>query len=391
MSLRPSTSDHLPAFVDWIVERALPVWAEKGLDAEAGRFRERLDGSGQAIAIPHRSMVQARQIYVYAHAAELGWFSDGGAMADRAMAMLLRDFCEEGSESAAFAFSIDPGGGGIVSSVGDAYAHAFVLFSLAALYRVTGAARLLEVADKTIRYLDDALTDPVNGGLFDAAPVTVREKRQNPHMHLLEAYLFLEHAAPGRGYAERAGALVRLFRERLLRRPPGVLLEYFAEDWSPHPDAARRGLWEPGHHFEWVWLLTRYTELTGDDAGDLAVELHDVASRHGIAPDGMIHDELGLDMVVTKPSHRVWPHSEAIKAAVVRHDAGDTRALPLANAMAGALLDTFLDRPFAGGWIDHVALDGTPLVDYAPASTLYHLFLAAAEAAPLARAAPATR
>ena len=389
--MSPPATDRLFAFVDWTVERALPVWAERGFDAEVGRFRERLDPAGHPIAIPHRSMVQARQIYVYAHAAELGWMPRGGDMADRAMATLLRDFCEEGTDTASFAFSIDPAGGGIISPVRDAYAHAFVLFSLAALYRVTGALRLLDVADKTIRYLDVGLADAVHGGLFDAAPVTMREKRQNPHMHLLEAYLFLEQAAPGRGYAERAGALVRLFRDRLLRRPPGVLLEYFAEDWSAHPDAARRGLWEPGHHFEWVWLLTRYTQLTGDDVGDLAAGLHDVACRHGIAPDGLIHDELDLAMTVTKPSHRVWPHSEAIKAAVVRHDAGDPHALPLANAMAGALLDTFLDRPFAGGWVDHVALDGAPLVDYAPASTLYHLFLATAEAAPLARAAAATR
>jgi hypothetical protein len=34
----------------------------------------------------------------------------------------------------------------------------------------------------------------------------------------------------------------------------------------------------------------------------------------------------------------------------------------------------------AGGWIDHVDATGAPIVDSMPASTLYHVFLAAAEA-----------
>ena len=33
----------------------------------------------------------------------------------------------------------------------------------------------------------------------------------------------------------------------------------------------------------------------------------------------------------------------------------------------------------AGGWIDHLNETHQPLVDYSPASSLYHLFLAAAE------------
>ena len=49
--------------------------------------------------------------------------------------------------------------------------------------------------------------------------------------------------------------------------------------------------------------------------------------------------------------------------------------------MAGALLDHFLDRPFAGGWVDHIDERRAPLVDYVPASSLYHLFFAAAESA----------
>jgi mannose/cellobiose epimerase-like protein (N-acyl-D-glucosamine 2-epimerase family) len=51
----------------------------------------------------------------------------------------------------------------------------------------------------------------------------------------------------------------------------------------------------------------------------------------------------------------------------------------MGDAMARTMRDRFLDRPFPGGWIDHTSAAGAPLVDYVPASTLYHLFFAASE------------
>jgi mannose-6-phosphate isomerase len=181
-----------------MVGSALPTWAAAGFDAAAGRFRERLDWAGAPAAVPHRSMVQARQIYVFAHAHHLGWFEQGGRLAEEAMASLLRDFGEVSAREASFAFSID-GRGGTVSGVRDAYAHAFVLFATAWLYRVSGDAALLGMADKTNAFVKARLLDRRHGGVFDACPVTSREKRQNPLMHLLEAYLALERAAPAGG------------------------------------------------------------------------------------------------------------------------------------------------------------------------------------------------
>ena len=367
-------------YTDWIAGTALPVWSTRGFDPGAGRFRERLDWTGAPLDVPHRSMVQARQIYVFAHACQLGWFAEGGRLAEVAMDALVRDFGTVSGGEASFAFSID-GRGGTASAVRDAYAHAFVLFAASWLYRLNGDARLLRLADQTNAFVKAHLVDPRHGGLFDASPVVAREKRQNPLMHLLEAYLALERAAPGRGYLEDARALVALFRSRLFQASPGVLLEHFAEDWSPHPDPARAALWEPGHHFEWVWLLREYQQLSGDDVGAWSERLYAVARDHGLAPDGLVYDELAADRTVRTRSHRVWPHTEAIKAAAARHAEGDAEAPAFAGAMAGALLDHFLDRPFAGGWADHLDERRAPLVNYVPASSLYHLFFAAAEAA----------
>ena len=370
----------LQAYREWIVGTALPAWSTAGFDAAAGRFRERLDRTGAPVDVPHRAMVQARQIYVFAHACHLGWFADGGRLAEVAMASLLRDFGDVSGREASFAFSVDAGGR-VVSGTRDAYAHAFVLFATAWLHRLTGDAELLRLADRTNAFVKARLVDVRYGGVFDVHPVAAREKRQNPLMHLLEAYLALERAAPGRGYLEDARGLVALFKARLFSERHGVLLEYFAEDWSPHADPAKADVFEPGHHFEWVWLLDEYERLSGDDLRQWRDRLYAVARDHGVAKDGLVYDELGADMSVRKSSHRVWPHTEAIKAAAARHAAGDAAALPFARAAARGLLDHFLDRPFAGGWVDHVDEAHAPLVDYVPASSLYHLFFAAAEAA----------
>jgi mannose-6-phosphate isomerase len=355
------------------------VWSTRGFDAAAGRFRERLDNQGAPLDVPHRAMVQARQIYVYSHAHLLGWHDGGAQLAVRAMASLQRDFAHDAGGETSFAFSID-GRGGVASDTRDAYTHAFVLFATAWLHRSTGDVTLLTLAERTDAFVRAHLVDPRHGGVFESYPTTTRTKRQNPLMHLLEAYLALERSAPERGWLARAATVIDLFRSRLFDRDRGVLLEHFAEDWSTHPDPALADVVEPGHHFEWVWLLKEYEQLAGIPLVEPREALHEFALAHGVSEDGLVQDELASDGSVRKRSHRVWPHTEAIKAADTRQVDGDPAADALAEGMADVLLERFLDRPFHGGWIDHISADGSPLVDYVPASSLYHLMFAASDA-----------
>ena len=83
---------------------------------------------------------------------------------------------------------------------------------------------------------------------------------------------------------------------------------------------------------------------------------------------------------VHKASRRSWPHTEAIKAEAAAAETGDGEAAARAARTIDRLLSVFLGRPVAGGWIDHVDANGVRMVDSMPASTLYHVFLAAAEA-----------
>lgn len=374
----PDVEPALERFTRWIRAEALPLWAERGFHAGAGRFVEALDFQGQPIARPHRAMVQARQIYVFAHAALLGWHTDGGILAERAGEALLRNFCHDYDGSTSVAFAIDHSGS-VVAPHRDAYTHAFVLFALAWLYRLRGAPHYLVTADRIQRFIEQALIDPVHGGLFDIARGVSHAKRQNPIMHLLEAYHALEDAAPGRGYLDRADFLVRLFKEKLLRND--VIVEEHTADWT-YPG---NGRWEPGHHYEWAWLLDRHTAITGEVTIELAGRLCKMARRFGHAPDGLIYEELCADMTVTGAYHRLWPHAEAIKAAASGHSGDETSAAVFAEAMADRLMQAFLAGPFPGGWVDRIDGMGRPLTDFVPASSLYHLMLAAAEADKISR------
>ena len=375
----------MKAYVDWNREQALPLWATRGFDAAHARFVERLDPDAHPLPVPHRAMVQARQIYVYSHAAELGWFPPGARLAEAAMASLRRDFCDDGADMASIAFSIDPESGRRLSETRDSYTHGFVLFATAHLYRLTGDANLLAFARRVSAFVERKMIDPAHGGVIDALPALSNAKRQNPQMHLLEAYLALEEAAPGGGWLERADALVTLFHDHLTLADRGVLLEHFAHDWTAHPDPAMRAVFEPGHHYEWAWLLDRHQRLSGRDHALWRATLEQTAVKHGHAPSGLIYDEVAADGRVTKSAHRLWPHTEAIKAAAVRHRLGDPDALPFGNRMAALLADHFLDTPFMGGWTDQISPLGAPTVAYVPASSLYHLFLAATEAAATAQ------
>lgn len=378
-----SDQTNVQRYIAWVRDTALPFWATSGFDVSAGRFRERLDWGGQPLAVPHRSMLQARQIYVYSHAAILGWHREGSDLADRAMRSLRRDFCTVDAGQASVAFSID-GAGNVVNADRDAYAHAFVLFATAWLYRLTGDPSLLVFAQQLNVFIRTHLVDHAHGGLFDAWPATGIGKRQNPAMHLLEAYLALERAAPGHGYFEDAQRLVTLFQTKLFDATRGVLPEYYSDDWSVSTDPQKPIVFEPGHHFEWCWLLREYAALAHERSTNIhtaAASLFEVARQHGIAPTGLIYDELSLDKAVHKSSHRIWPHTEAIKAAMAMDTPTYRRPdASLEERMAAVLLGHFLDKPVEGCWIDHIDASGAPLTDAVPASSLYHLFFAAAEA-----------
>jgi hypothetical protein len=73
-----------------MIDHGLPLWSTEGWDDKCGGFVDRLDSDGRADAsAPRRVFVQARQIYCYAKAAQMGWYADGREIALKGLEHLL--------------------------------------------------------------------------------------------------------------------------------------------------------------------------------------------------------------------------------------------------------------------------------------------------------------
>jgi mannose/cellobiose epimerase-like protein (N-acyl-D-glucosamine 2-epimerase family) len=356
---------------DWLTTHSLPLWANAGFDGTRNTFEERLTPQGASIQnIPRRLMVQARQIYSYATAEQYGWISGAGDLVARAARSMV-DLYHEADGQPGWVMSVTQSGQ-VADATRDLYGHAFVLLGLASAFQSTREERYLKLADKTLLFIDAHMAYS-GGGYLPAIPSAPKLLlTQNPHMHLLEALLALYEAAPDENYKRRAQAIVTLFNDQLFMASSGTLIEYFNPGWEP-ADIGRGITFEPGHHHEWVWLLKRYSKLLNLPLSQHSDALERMAALHGRSPEGLLWSEVRSDGYVTDPSFRLWPHTEAIKAALSRGD------MDGANEWLGILYDSFLKDAHPGGWNDRRDSKGAILVDYMPASSLYHLVCAFGE------------
>jgi mannose-6-phosphate isomerase len=363
---------------DWIVGQALPLWAGAGFDEASGQFVEQIAFDGTPMLdTPRRVMVQARQIYVFGLAHERGWLPGGDRLALSAYRQIVARYGVAGGGNDGWAFSVDRAGR-VVDPTRDLYAQAFVLLALATIQRLTGGEEPRRLARETLAFLDSQMAAP-SGGYGEALPGRRTPRRQNPHMHLLEALLAWHALAPGEGFDTRALAIVELFERRfLVRRGERVaLVEHFDAGLSPlgGPDHG----FEPGHHFEWVWLLAECARLTGRDCAAQAQALWSNALRCGFRADGAILDAVSLSGAARESGVRLWPLTEALKASRAGHAVPVDMAGRSVDELAGTLLKLFLRPAPSGLWFDHFDEQGRLRRECAPASSLYHLCCALAQ------------
>lgn len=365
--------------VDWVFARTLPYWREHGVDSEAGGFYERLDAARTPITDDaKRAMVQARQIFTFCRAAAVTGQPAMIAPAQSGFAFLVDHY---GHPDGGWRFSVARDGTP-ADDRRDLYTHAFVLLSLAAYYETTRAAKAQTLAEETFSFIRDAMKHPKGGyyeALDGAGAATDGPRRQNPHMHLLEAFLDWFAVTGNSPWLDRARSIITLFHDRFF--VDGSLREYFDDALRPAAGDAGR-LVEPGHHFEWVWLLDRYRTLAGDrTVADTVTALYRFAVSHGLDPEsGATVDAVDCAGRPVRTGRRIWPQTEAIKAHLVAiREADDAAAEEYLRRQADALIDGHLKSLPIGAWREHLTAGGAPCRDDLPASSLYHLCLAAAE------------
>jgi len=143
---------------------------------------------------------------------------------------------------------------------------------------------------------------------------------------------------------------------------------------------------DPGHHHEWTWLLYQYQGLSGVNTLAQRQVLQRFAQQYGENPQtGAVMSEVLWEGNPYRAGGRLWCQTERIKADVVNY-----RQQP--SAEHAALIDQHVDLMFtqfidgepAGLYCDEIDAQGQRIQQSAPASTLYHLYLACQELQQLA-------
>lgn len=361
---------------EWAIEKALPFWAQNAIDAQGGFYEDlTLSGVPNINAI-RRVRVQARQVYVYAIATELGWY-DGKKTAEQTFDFM----CEKGLSpdgKDGFVHLIHPDYS-IKSDRRDFYDHAFYLLSCAWMYRVFKTPKALDVADQIRDMMDTKMTSEF-GGWTECVPdgdQAMHPRRQNPHMHFLEASMALYDATQNPLYLEDAKTVFELFKAQFFDSESVFIREFFEDNWK-RLDGERGDSAEPGHAAEWVWLLWEFEKRTGISTQDYASALYKTCVR----PEIFLNDEENFDRTPKRQTKRLWVQTELIKAHLAQAERGVTDAREGAARAIKKFRTLYLNPDLTpeGTWIDQIDVDGTPCAKTIPTSTFYHIICMIAEA-----------
>lgn len=357
----------------YFIDTVMPRWLETAFDEQSRQFVEglELDGTPDSSGIV-RVRTAARQVYVFAHAHTLGVAPVGALAKAEAAFENLRRSAWFGDSPRGYASTIDLASGAPVDTRRDLYDHACVLLAVAALLKATGKARYLDAIAEVIEVLDTTLASRSSGYAEDDLGTIPR--RQNPHMHLFEAFLALWEALPDCRHAARAGELYLLFQARFFDEKSGQLREFFGPDWEISDDFGSNRL-SPGHMSEWVWLLGRYESLSGRDLSEEKRRLFAAALRGRTDNWPFLMDEIDLNGTLLTDQRRLWPQAEFLKACL-SIDSADSWA---ADDVASALFESYLADTPLGTWRDCFDIEGRPTARTIPGSSLYHLWTAVAE------------
>lgn len=342
---------------------AWAVWLAHGQDGR-GLFYEQMSYDGRPDPdSPRRVLVQGRQLFAVARAAAWGVPGANAALRSGFAAV------------AAHAWGVD-GAPGWIHVLGpdgaprdrrrDTYDQSFLLFGLAEALR-GGLPEARSLGAQTWRFME-SLHDPVHGGFLEGRPAGL-PRRSNPHMHLLEAALAWFDVAGERHHLDRANTIASLFADRFFDHAHSTLAEYFDDRLVRLPDTRGDSV-EPGHMFEWSWLLHRLAQAGGMDLRNAAAAMHHWAMAHGCDASGFAIDEVDRHGGVRRATRRAWPQTELIKSALANGD----RAVAIRVAVS--FLETYLATNIDGLWIDQFGVSAEPIACVVPASTFYHIIVA---------------
>jgi mannose-6-phosphate isomerase len=369
-TLVPASSSAPEILRLWFLNEALPIWSTHGVDRLNGGFFEKLDVNLIPSNEPRRARLVARQIYVFATAAALGWEGPSVNLIQHGLNFLRDHLVTSNGDVRA---SCSPNG-----SIIDGRQHLYdVAFVLLALARV--AERLIDSdeSENLARVIATKLSDQYQhplGGYIDC--IDSELQCSNPHMHLFEAFLaWRDLERPDYEFwSLRANELANLALERLILPESGLLPEYFDAHWSPLHQGGTLRI-EPGHQFEWSWLLARWTEKSHSfETLPITLKLCSLAESYGVNKQhNVVIESINQQFLPLDYTARLWQQTERAKAWHTQTILTGNADLMCYYQKAISSLFGFLSGPCPGLWFDEMDSSGTYLVQSVKASSSYHI------------------
>ncbi|PRY26546.1 mannose-6-phosphate isomerase [Aliiruegeria haliotis] len=371
-------------------DRFLPAWLEVALPpgTDSAPVVEELPDKGD----PATTLAQARTAFMLAH---LGTLTGNARLtvAARRVAGFVTRYLQD--EDGGCRYAVNPDGSWIgtdEATLRRTYDQTFVLLALVTLRHADPTAVSQEQVNQCWSFVETVLTDRANAALWEDDAMAARGpqpgdlRAQNPHMHMLEAVLQCLELTGDAVWADRARVLVAAGARFFVDPATGAVREFVGHDLSPidTPPGDRR---EPGHQYEWAWLLLRYSELTGDSSPrSLVGPMTDFAATHGWVEQGpmagALHDALRADGRVLEASHLLWPLTEAGKYfAAIARTTGDEGAAQKVRDIADLIFGRFFARDGKPAWVNQFDSNGNVIWDAGLSRLLYHVAIFVSEGA----------
>ena len=344
------------ALRDHFARIVLPIWRGPGFNTALNLPYEAVSAEGHRPlpAERYRAMACARQLFVFSQAGDA---AHAGVLFD-ALVHYFQD-----KQRGGWFYSVDAQGEPL-DTTKDLYTHAFLVFACAEYGARSGNRDALDMVHSTSALIGDrfaAQDDLLNAALDATFSMVTGTPVQNPLMHLTEAWL-AARAATGDGAFDTAllklaGAIERTF----VHAPTGCIAEL--------PSGADDNRLEPGHQFEWFWLVRQAGALLeGSGLDEALTRAFGFAQQHGVDPvTGGVAAALDEAGRIKDATQRIWAQSEYLRALATRNDDDARAVLP---GQIGHFQQRFL-RP--QGWYECKTAAGEVSRADMPSTTPYHL------------------
>lgn len=293
----------------------VPLWQGPGWNAELALPYEALDAQHQPLPPQrYRAMACARQLYVFASL--IGQVPEAEQRAAALFKSLQQHFYD--AEHGGWFYSVDPHGAPLDQRK-DLYTHAFVLFACAHYWEKVREPQVESALNAALEVVaqhfstGDGLYESTldrNWASLNAGPL------QNPLMHLAEAFLAILAVRDDLAVQHALLALCTAMQQRFIDPEHSVLME--------KPLGAVDNWFEPGHQFEWYFLLESSSLLRGSTLHASLERAFAFTELLGVNQQtGAVQAMLTLDGQAKDATQRIWAQAEYLRSLTLRPNSED--------------------------------------------------------------------